>query len=193
MANISQKWQGLDKGLIDILVIFTYGYNKKRYSLEISKKLGIPNRTVSRKLNKACQLGFLKYIREGRNRLYFLNLDLNFTFHLLLVLETYKAMKFLSENSKINLILEKFKTDKIIFGSYAKNKNTKKSDLDIVFFDKVNLDNSFIEIHPQFSSKMEFRKALFKKNTLSLEIIENHIILSNYEWLIKLFMEYYNG
>ena len=185
MANISQNW--LDKGLLDILIVFTYEYNKKRYSGEISKELNIPNRSVSRKLEHAEKQGLIKFVRSGKNKLYYLDLNLKKTFHLILMLESYKALKFAKFYTKTSTLLERFET-KLIFGSCAKFQTG--SDIDVVFFGKQIVNKDII--HAQYTTKQDFKRQLLKKNTLPIEIAKNHIILSDFEYFVKLFMDYYN-
>lgn len=185
MANISQNW--LDKGLLDILIIFTYNYKKKRYSTQIAKELNMPNRTVTRKLDIASKQNLIKYIREGKNKLYYLDLKQEKTFQILIMLESYKAIKYATKNPKISLMIEKYEP-KIIFGSNAKFEKGK--DLDIVFFKEQKLDDEYI--HAQYTTKNEFKKQLIKKETLHLEIANKHIILSDYDYFVKLFIEHYN-
>lgn len=185
MANISQNW--LDKGVLDILLIFTYMYNKKRYSNQIAKALNLPNRTVSRKLDYASKQGLLKYIREGKNKLYYLDLNLEKTFQLLVILESYKALKFTSKDSKLASLLKKYDAE-LVFGSYAEFKEG--NDVDVVFFNNQNITESII--HPQHTTKREFEKLLSKKDALAVEISNKHIILSDYDYFIRLFMEHYN-
>lgn len=185
MANISQNWQNMN--LLDILTIFTYEYNKKKYSVQIAKKLNLPNRTVSRKLDIASKQGLIKYVREGKNKLYYLDLNLKKTFHLLIMLEAYKALKFKTKNPKLGLILEKYDS-KILFGSHAEF--NKGKDLDVVFFKEEKLYD--VIIHPQITTKKEFKQKLMKKNVLAIEIAKKHIILSDYDYFVKLFIEHYN-
>ena len=95
------------------------------------------------------------------------------------------------------MILSEINCGKIIFGSYAKNINTKDSDLDIILLSKEDkkineiINKSSIEIHTQFSTKNELRKRLNDGDTLAIEIAKNHIILSNFDDLVKIFMEHY--
>jgi hypothetical protein len=186
MADERQKW--LNKNVLDILSLFTYDYSRKIYAAEASKELNIAERTVSRKLNQASSSDLIRYRREGKNKIYFLDLSLEKTFHILMHLEAYKTIRFLTENPKIGLIIEKYDA-KLIFGSYARFK--KGSDLDVVFFDKQGISEDII--HEQITTKKKFKKALFNRATLALEIAKNHIILSDYEYFVRLFMEYYNG
>lgn len=186
MANISQNW--LDKGLLDVLSVFTYKYEQKKYSKQIARELNLPNRTVSRKLDNASRQGLIKYVREGKNKLYYLDLNSKKTFQIIVMLESYKALKFAVKNPNLFMLLEKHEP-KLIFGSYAEFKDGK--DLDVVFFSTEEPDNDLI--HAQLTNKKEFRKLLLKKETLLVEIANKHIILSDYDYFVSLFLEFYKG
>ena len=200
MTNISQKWlNGIDGTALAIARVFTQNYAKKMHGSDIAKRLCMPQKTVSRKLNRLCNLGVLKYVREGKNKLYFIDKESPFIFHFLVLVESYKAVKFLLGNQKISSILKDISCGKIIFGSYANDTKNKNSDLDIVFLCKKNrkveeaLGRFPVNVHAQFSTIQDLRKKLREKNTLALEIAENHIILDNLDEVIKLFMEYWYG
>lgn len=186
MTNMSQIW--VDRGLLDILSIFTYDYGRMRYAREISGSMELPSKTVSRKLERADSMGLIKHTYQGKNKLYYLDLVMERTFHILMALESYKTMRFVSENRRIALILEKYPT-KLVFGSFAKFK--KGNDIDIVFFSKPDISEDIV--HPQYTTKVDLRKRLSKKEALALEIADNHIILSDHEFFVRLFMEHYKN
>ncbi|MFO8016826.1 MAG: helix-turn-helix domain-containing protein [Candidatus Woesearchaeota archaeon] len=189
---MSQKWLNMDGALMDILTVFTYDYSRQRYAIDIARKKGLPQRTVSRKLNQAQEKGLLKYTREGRNKMYFLDLNNPLARHLLVMLESYKALQFFSANPKTALYLERFSQGKIIFGSYARGK--KGEDLDVVFLGgKAELGAAPVSVHPQYSTIRELKKKLKQDDALAWEIADNHILLSDFDALVRIFMEAYNG
>jgi len=70
MANISQKWlNSIDTATFEIAEVFTRGYSKKLHGSEIARLLNLPQRTIHRKLDSLCNLGVLKFSREGKNKL----------------------------------------------------------------------------------------------------------------------------
>ncbi len=198
MTNISQKWlTEIENSELKVFGIFSNDYKKQIHGNEIAKQLKIPQRSVSRKLDNLCSYGVLKFNRVGKNKVYSINWDNPMIFQFLIFIESYKAVNFLLKNPKIGMILNEIDCGKIIFGSYAKGTNSKNSDLDIVFFCKETdeikkiIDRSSIEINVQFSTTNEFKKKLKSRDALAIEIANNHIILSEYDKLIKIFKEYY--
>ncbi len=181
---------------LDVAKIFCGNYKRELSSVEISKKLNIPKRTVIRKLNNLSEKGFLNFKRIGRNKIFFLNTENPQLLQFLVLIESYKTNIFLLKNPEINLLINKIPGNKIVFGSYAKSLQSKESDLDIVLFEKENPDTKNLcknfsqEIHLQFSTLKEFDKKLKNRNTLALEILNNHLIIENFEKIIKIFLKH---
>lgn len=181
-----------------ILAEFAQDYSRTTYGRAIAKKIGMSQRTVANILNVLEKEGFLKYTREGKNKLYFIDKESPMCFQIIMLIESYKAVNFLMNNPRIAITLKDvLNCGAIIFGSYAKNNPDKESDVDIVFLSKENkkikeiLGNSPIKFHVQFSTMSDFKKKLKEKNPLASEIAQNHIILGNFEEVIKIFMAHY--
>lgn len=181
--------------------IFTNNYSRRINGRQAAKELKLPQRTVLRKLEGLCSLGVLKYVREGKNKVYSLHKDNPFIFQFLIMTEAYKAVKFFSGNPKLALLLEEpaNSSGAMIFGSYSKDFAENGSDMDVVFLCKENdkirqiIENSPVKIHPQYSTLEDLRKKLEKNDPLALEIADNHIILGKFEEIIKIFMVHFYG
>jgi len=89
-----------------------------------------------------------------------------------------------------------------LFGSFALGTNTKESDIDLIYIGEINNNEKEIikslgkvynkEIHLTIMSLKEFKEQLHKQNSLIKEIIKNHIILYNHDFLINGLWRYYN-
>ncbi len=122
--------------------------------------------------------------------------------------EQKRKEEFLANNPKLSLISEDIETLNypffiiLVFGSYVKNKQTEKSDIDLCIIsdnkektkelqEKLNLLSLNLEIH-EFTSK-EFTSMLEKSaNNLGHEIVKSNIILygiENYYNLISKWMK----
>jgi hypothetical protein len=187
---MGQKWLHWDYTSLKILSQFTYNYSKKRNSLEISKDTKIPLRTVSRKLKWFAENNFIKCMTEGKNKKYFLDLYNPLTYHLLINLESFKALEFIKNNQKISLYLKTLDEKIMIFGSFAKY--GQGNDLDIVIFNNKEIELAPLDIHPQNISIKEFKKLLMTKNSFAKEIADNHILFNNFDEFIKILIEAYN-
>jgi len=147
MTNNSQK---ILKEL-DVLLIYTKGYDQHLYASEIARKLKIPQKTVARKLENIQKKYLLSYERVGKNKHYFLNLDRESSFVLLQILENYKELLFLMKNSKLSLFINEICSENsiILFGSYAKGLEKKDSDVDMVIIGKENKKiKSIMQMYP---------------------------------------------
>ena len=196
MANISQKW--LNENMLEILSLFPSECSKGFHGSQIAKKLKLPQRTISRNLNKLGSLNLVEYVREGRNKIYFINKNFPQLPAIFNLIESYKSVKFLLKNKEISLMLNELsKNNKlVVFGSYAKGLNKKTSDVDILLLagksKKVSrvLSKYNFKTHIQYSNPDEFERKLKSKNNLAIEIMDNHIIISGFEYFIKVFMNY---
>lgn len=195
MANISQKWLNINGKEFEILSMFANNYSIKLRESEIVQMLKLPQRTVSRKLNNLEKNKYLKYTREGKNKIYFIDKENPLLFQLLILIESYKAVKFLALNPILAILIKELDCGMLIFGSYAKGNHVSNSDLDIVFLCNKNkeimdiINKSSIEIHAQYSPIEKLKEKLREKDALALEITSNHIILRNFDELTKLFIE----
>ena len=184
----------ITNNMLRIAEIYTNKYSEEHYGREISRYSNLPQKTVSRELEKLSSFGIMKFIQKGRNKIYFLDKNNPLLIEFLVMVESYKAIQFLSNNPKLALYLKEINYSKVIFGSYAKGNQETDSDIDMVLLTNknINLKTSPIEIHAQYSSLKKF-KGLLNKSVLAQEIADNHIIMGNTYEIVKIFMGYYYG
>jgi len=190
MTKLSQKW-------LDVLVPFSYEYNKKFSGIEISRISGIPQKTVSRHLNNLVSGGVLRMDKRGTSNFYYLDSNSE-KFNLILdLIESYKTFLFSANNFLWKDLKDfvKFGT-LILFGSYVKGYSTKDSDIDLVIFarkteelKRVLRENPRVQAH--IISFDSFEKLLSQKNTLALEILKNHVIFGEKNKFIDLCSRFY--
>ncbi|NQT59032.1 MAG: nucleotidyltransferase domain-containing protein [Bacteroidetes bacterium] len=180
MANIGQIWP-------DILISFVSDYNVKLTASDASRKTKIPRRTVSRILDKLVKLNLIRYVIEGKNKKYYLDLKDQRIKLLVGFIENYKSLKFSSGEKKIFLILEEIMKLRniVLFGSYAKGNAAAESDVDVLVIGNESKKIREIarkqikQVNLHFSTLKEFENLLKKKNTLAIEIMKNHIVFGN--------------
>ena len=192
MANLSQIW-------LELLVLFSYEYNKKLSGSEISRITKIPQRTVSRYLIKLIKKGILRFEERGNNKFYYLDLSDEKSKIILNLIESYKTFTF----SQNNLLWKDLKElmpfgTFVLFGSYAKAYSTISSDIDVVIFSKnteklKKILRSLPKVQAQIVSFENFQRLVLKKDVLALEILKNHIIFGELEDFIELCRRFYNG
>ncbi len=167
------------------------------YMRRLERITGLDIKILSRELNLLVKNNILDYELKGKIKSYSLKRTLS-TELFLIMSEIYKTNEFLEKNRLLKTRLTELneKADFLIFGSYASNKNTKKSDLDILIFSNKTKDireiiSRFnIRVHAQYTSINEFRKLYEKKDNLIVEIINNHVLFGKYKEFVKLVMKW---
>jgi len=199
MANISQKWlNSVDATTFEIAEVFTHGYNKEMHGSEIARLLNLPQRTIHRKLGSLCNIGVLKFLREGKNKLYSLNKTAPVTKQFMILTEGYKTLRFMKKDILVGQLFNEKPCGLIVFGSYARGDNKKESDIDVVFLSNKTkkieefISKSPVEIHAHFSNLSDIVQKIKNRDVLALEIKENHIIFGDIEETAISFMENQN-
>jgi len=184
----------LNEKKLKILQEFTRDYFEGLTGSDIAKKNKLNQKSVSNTLKELEDEGFLKNETEGKNKIYYLNLEDNkIVEHFIAIIEHYKTIAFYKENPLIKEVIEKisFFSDGIIviFGSYAKKLNKKDSDLDIMIVGKYkdreieNISKMYnLEINIKDYTMNSFRKEL--NSHFITEIKMDHIIVNDVERFI---------
>jgi len=181
----------LNKKTMKILKEFSKDYNKRIYGRDTSKKLKINQKTASNILNNLEKEDILKFSQEGKNKYYFLNKFNPNIKEIIKLIEIDKKIEFTEKHKKFRELFNKLEQRTlgilIIFGSYAKNTEDKKSDLDCFVIGKISniedLEELYnIKINIILSNKSKFDK----KEHLIKEVIKDHIILKGIEEFIEL-------
>ncbi|MFP4401394.1 MAG: nucleotidyltransferase domain-containing protein [Candidatus Woesearchaeota archaeon] len=163
---------------------------RKKFTMhELSKLLNIPYASFYRTIEKMKDLIVIDIV--GNSKTIKLNRDNNIIHSYLTISSEEEKKEFLKKQSMIKVINENINTNDValIFGSCAKGKETKKSDLDIMIINKKGDKTiSFskhellfnIEINPIFFSEKEFKLMLEnKEENVGKQALEGHIILNN--------------
>lgn len=190
MGNITQKW-------VDLLIPFLENYSAKFSVSELSRKSKIPQQTVSRYLNKLVKLNLVSYIKDGKNKLFHLDITEQKTKIILDILENQKALEFQLRNEKVAVVINellRYCESLIIFGSYASENFHHESDLDLVILGKSNkkelkkiINKQIMEINEHYINYEEFEKILKERNPLAIEILGNHILFGNVSKIREIF------
>jgi len=189
MSNITQKW-------VDLLKPFSNDYSAKISVSELSRESKVPQQTASRILKELTKLNRVSYEIEGKNKKYYLDIRKKETRIVLDIIENQKALEFYYKNRSaavaINELLD-YCDSIIIFGSYASGKFNESSDLDLVIFNgnkgkltKI-ISKQIIKINEHYTSYEEFESLLKKRNPLTIEILQNHILFGDVSKIVNIF------
>jgi predicted nucleotidyltransferase len=190
LSNITQEW-------VDILAPFSDNYSSKLSASELARRSKIPQQTASRRLNALARLNLINHSKEGRNKLFHLDLEKQVTKIIFNLIEHQKALQFQLKAKEIALIVNEvlnFCESLIVFGSYAAGTFTKESDLDLVVLGKFNKkqikrikQKQIIEINEHYTPYNKFAKILKSRNPLSIEITGNHILFGDVSEIVDIF------
>ncbi|MCX6742344.1 MAG: nucleotidyltransferase domain-containing protein [Candidatus Pacearchaeota archaeon] len=198
MSNITQKGVNLG-GRLGMLMPFTSDYSVKLSASEIARRTKIPQQSTSRYLNKFVNDSLLEYKKEGRNKLFYLDLKKETSRIMLNLIETEKALGFQMINKEVSVIINdllKYCEGIIIFGSYASGNFNEDSDLDIVIFEDTSKGKikkikrkSGLDIVEHYVSYKEFEEILLSNNPLAIEILNNHVLFGNLSKIVNIFLK----
>ena len=180
-----------------VLFLFLGDYSKQFYLREISKLSNIPLKTTHRLVSSLEKDKILKSMVSGKNKYFKLNLDNIQTKLYLLEAEIHKTAIFIEKYPLFKIFLKELITSSllIVFGSFAKFKANKYSDLDILIVSKAKEVLPFhllgYNLHKIGLSEKDFIKAVEDNETLIKEIAENHIILNNHSFYINIMWGFY--
>lgn len=180
---------------------------QEKFSIrEISRQVKIDYKLVHNSIERLVKNKIINKKKYGKTELCALNLKDAADY--LIQVENIRAKRFLERNTGINIIIkdikEKIKTPYytlILFGSYAKEKQHKKSDLDLLIIvpskefikEMETAINSVraikpIKIHSLVITSEDFKEMLASKERLNIakEALNNHIIFYGAEAYYKL-------
>jgi predicted nucleotidyltransferase len=178
-----------------ILILYLGDYTKQFYLREISKLSKIPLKTTQNLISNLENNKILRSITRGKNKYFKLNLDNIYTKLYLLQAEIYKTKLFLDKYPLFKTFLKEVRTNisLIVFGSFAKLKADRDSDLDVLIIPKEKLPFYLLPYKTHIIELTEdsFIKSLEKQETLIKEIKENHIILNNHSFYVNTLWNYH--
>lgn len=185
---------GFTENTLQVLSLFTDGFDREYYIREVEKLLKISPRTAQLMLEDMENKGILESKTRGKIRTFKLN-PLESTKRYLVFVEQYKALAFLENKPLIKEVVEKItphiKGMGIIFGSQVKGLENENSDLDIFISGKYNNEeikkvskNLGVEISIKCYPPKTFKKSL-REDVLLKEILKNHVVFLGAEIFIE--------
>ena len=180
-----------------VIALYSGDYKSELYLRQISRLAKIPLKTCQNILTHLEKERVLRGKIEGKNKYFSLNLDNILTKFYLLKAEIDKTSAFLENYPEFKIFLKSLTTNSlvILFGSFARLKADKHSDVDLFIVSEKEQDLPFhllsYKIHRNRLSEESFRKAIRESETLTQEIEKNHIILNNPSSYVNIIWEHY--
>jgi len=182
LSNITHKW-------VEVLRPFSENYFSKLSASKISELSKFPQQSASRILNQLIKLNLIKFKTEGKNKLFYFDFNIENSKSLLKIIEIHKSIDFNLNYTEVGIIFNKilkYCSGIILFGSYAKGKNKKNSDLDLIILDSKNKEKikEIIEISPfkinaHFFSSKKFCFLFESGDILVKEIFRGHVFFGD--------------
>ena len=175
---------------INIFEEFLKDFNAKITGSYIAKKKGLNQKTTANFLNRLEKEAILKSNTQGKNKLFFLNLNnKEIVENFMMAAEHIRTINFYKKNILVKEIAEKIQAHiegaAIIFGSYAKNIQKQGSDLDILIIGKCN-EKEIENISKIY--KIDISLKIYPELELDIllkEVIKEHIIIKNTELFVR--------
>ncbi len=189
---------GIPESYLRALAFFTKGFNNEYYVRELQRLLKTSPKTAHLLLNELEKKGILESMQRGKIKIYKLRKNEIVKDYIILA-EYFKKIVFLESNNLVNEIISKIKPHVkgigIIFGSYAKDLQTKESDLDIFVIGSYNEKEirKVSEAYGLHLSVKNYTQPIFekdyKKDLLIKEVLDNHIIFKGSEEFIEFILK----
>ena len=184
----------ITENTLQVLSLFTNGFNREYYIREVEKLIKISPRTAQLILEDLEDRGIVESKTKGKIREFRL-IPGESAERYLVIAEQYKAIAFLEKKPLIKEIIEKIKPHVkgmgAIFGSCVKGLEKENSDLDVFVagnYDKDNLKRISKNLGTEISVKCYPVKTFEKnlaKDVLLKEILKNHVVFANAEQFIR--------
>jgi predicted nucleotidyltransferase len=177
----------------EIMKLFLEGYFKEVYGAELSRSSALSQKNIALTLIELEKQGILLCKTRGNRKYYSINFANVLIKDYLVLFELQRKIKFLDKYKKLVDLVEEINGDIAgIFGSFAKERNVKNSDLDVFVVGKVN-SCELTKKAREFGVKIQifnfsfrdFKKAVFKKNVLIQEILNAHVLLKGHDAFVE--------
>jgi len=183
----------------NILRILRVFYEHKKDKIHFKKIVYLSNsndNSTLRSLRELVELKILKVETQANLKLYSINKNNVYISTIFEVFDKEKLEQFTFNIKKaINKLINIIDNQSIfIFGSYAKNTYTEKSDLDI-FILKSNKDNikediDISKIEQEYNIKINIIQGVLENTDAQRHIIETALPISNYNNFYKIYYKY---
>lgn len=192
---------------LEIIAQYLTDYKRKLHVREIARLLqATQHRTTALTLQKLEKKKIVISETVGKNKFYFPNIQNIITGEYISCSESLQKMKLLEKHfflkklvTEISPILED--SAFVLFGSYAKGKETKDSDVDLLLFKGHNeriltakikgfAKQYHKTIQIQQTTQKQFEAGLREKDPLVIEIANHHILLNNNQFFIGMLWRY---
>jgi len=158
-------------------------FGEEIHARALAKRLDINHMTVIRNLKELVSENVLEFRKEGRNKVYFLKKNMEAR-NYELISELYKLNKTLEKYPELRQTIKNIQQNKeiglaVLFGSYARGKANKNSDIDVFIETKDRNLKKELEL---LNSRLSLKIGEYDRSSpLIKEIEKNHVIIKGAE------------
>ena len=184
---------------LEVLGLYLGDYKREVYGRGVVKELKLSQRTIAQMFRSLENVGILRSRKKGSMVFYKLNPDFTEIKDILFMVEMQRKFIFLKKHRKVAHVFKDDSRVVGIYGSYAKGKEKKSSDLDVFIVgskgDKyVSLGKTYgLKLDVKYFTKRQFKQLLRKKNPLVMEILSNHVLINGVEQFVSSVWREVNG
>ncbi len=194
----------INQTTLKIIAQYADNYQKSIHLRELARAVRIDVKAVGIQLKRLEASNLLLSKLNGKNLEYTINLN-NLTMkYYMIMAEVLRAITFIENKFIIKKIVSGFGEQLdgavILFGSFAKGKETKDSDIDMLFLAEKEADKNLLmridaeigrEINIKSMRIKAFTEGLNNGDALIMEIVKNHIILKGTDSICDILWNYY--
>ena len=194
----------INQTTLKIIAQYSDNYQKSMHLRELARAVKIDAKAVGIQLKRLEASNLLLSKMKGRNLEYTLNMgNLTMRYYLIMA-EVMRAITFVENKFIIKKIMSEFGGQLdgavILFGSFAKGRETKDSDVDILFLAEKEADKNLLaridaeigrEVNVKSMRVKAFTEGLNNGDALIMEIVKDHIILKGADRICDILWNYY--
>lgn len=186
----------INQTTLKIIGLYRNDYRRSLHLRRISRGTGVDVKSIQLQLKKLERMRILTSTIKGRNKEYSLDLNNLLTKYHMILAETFATISYLGRNFLVKKIASELQGRMegtiILFGSFAKERTTKESDVDLFILTEEETDvyarvASEVEelisrdINIKSASKTEFLRGFERGDPLMREVVSEHIVLKGIE------------
>lgn len=198
------KEYNINQTTLKILLLYTNDYRQSLHLREIARATNVDVKAIQLQLKKLESANVASSIMKGRNKEYLLNLNNLTTKYYLVMAETFGSARFLQNSFEVKKMIGEMESlvDGIVllFGSFAKRRDTKESDIDLFMITDKQIDRRSVlsrgdligrTINIKSSTKPQFERNMLNNDPLVSEVVSNHIVLKGVDEFCDIMWRYY--
>jgi predicted nucleotidyltransferase len=194
----------INQTTLKILLLYSNNYRKSLHLREIARETRVDVKAIQLQVKKLESANILSHTVKGRNKEYSLNLNNLTTRYLLIMAETYCSLQYLQGNFVIRKLVGELGSlvDGIVllFGSFAKGRATRESDIDIFVITDKQIDRRAVlragdligkDLAIKASTRNQFERGMSRRDPLVSEVVSSHVVLKGVDEFCDIMWRYY--